>query len=199
MSTAARKTHREALLEAARSLLRERDYANITARELVAASNTNLGSIGYHFGSKEALLNEAIGQAFEEWTEAIGRATSADPDAPPLERMAGSWRAVLDEFAEIRPYFLAFLEALPRSARSPELAERLAAHYQRQRDRVAGMLTEALCGALDAGDARRLATFVIAISDGLMLQSFVDPDGMPTATELATSTAEALAKVQGRG
>ena len=57
-----RQTHRDALLEAAKRLLRERDYGNITARDLVAASNTNLGSIGYHFGSKEALLNEAIGQ-----------------------------------------------------------------------------------------------------------------------------------------
>ena len=41
------------LLEAARTLLRERTYGNITARGLVAASNTNLGSIGYHFGSKD--------------------------------------------------------------------------------------------------------------------------------------------------
>ena len=62
-----------------KTLLRERDYGNITARDLVAASNTNLGSIGYHFGSKEALLNEAIGQALEEWTDAIGRATRGDP------------------------------------------------------------------------------------------------------------------------
>ena len=52
-----RESHRDALLDAAKSLLRERDYGNITARDLVAASNTNLGSIGYHFGSKEALLN----------------------------------------------------------------------------------------------------------------------------------------------
>ena len=50
------ETHRTRLLLAAQSLLRERAYGKITARDLVTASNTNLGSISYHFGSKEALF-----------------------------------------------------------------------------------------------------------------------------------------------
>jgi AcrR family transcriptional regulator len=184
----ARQSHRDALLVAAKRLLRERDYGNITARDLVAASNTNLGSIGYHFGSKEELLNEAIGQALEEWTEAISRATRAVPGATPIERMRSSWRAVLDEFEQVRPYFLAFIEALARSAHSPELAERLAIHYERQRERVGGMLGE----GLDADVARRIATLVIATTDGLLLQSFVDPDHRPTALELVTATGNAF-------
>jgi AcrR family transcriptional regulator len=49
--------HREALLAGARRCLLERGYARTTARDLVAASDTNLASIGYHFGSNEALLN----------------------------------------------------------------------------------------------------------------------------------------------
>src|SRR6476659_9607833 len=130
MSTPNRSTHRTKLLEAARTLLRERTYGNITARDLVAASDTNLGSIGYHFGSKEALLNEAIGQALEDWADAIGRAAAAAPGATPLERTAGLWRAVLDDFDAIRPYFLAFLEALTHGVRSPALAERLAEHSE---------------------------------------------------------------------
>jgi AcrR family transcriptional regulator len=184
-----RQTHRNALLDAAKRLLRERDYGNITARDLVAASNTNLGSIGYHFGSKEALLNEAIGQALEEWTEAIGRAIRGDPGRTPMEQMRNSWRAVLDEFEQVRPYFLAFIEALARSAHSPALAEQLATHYERQRERVAGMLGE----GLDADEARRIATLVIATTDGLLLQSFVDPDHRPTALELVTATGKAFA------
>jgi AcrR family transcriptional regulator len=189
MSTTPRQTHRDALLNAAKRLLRERDYGNITARDLVAASNTNLGSIGYHFGSKEALLNEAIGQALEEWTEALGGATRSDPGATSMERMRSSWRAVLDEFEQVRPYFLAFIEALARSAHSPELGAQLAAHYERQRERVAGMLGE----AIGADEARRVATLVIALTDGLLLQSFVDPDHRPTALELVTATGKAFA------
>jgi AcrR family transcriptional regulator len=184
-----RQTHRDALLDAAKRLLRERDYGNITARDLVAASNTNLGSIGYHFGSKEALLNEAIGEALEDWTEAIGRATRGDPGGTPMERMRNSWRAVLDEFEQVRPYFLAFIEALARSAHSPPLAERLAMHYERQRERVAGLLGE----DLDPDLARHIATLVIATTDGLLLQSFVDPDHRPRALELVTATGKAFA------
>jgi AcrR family transcriptional regulator len=198
MSSPNRKTHRDALLEAATSLLRERDYADITARELVAASNTNLGSIGYHFGSKEALLNEAIGRTFEEWAEEIGRATRDNAGAPPMERMTSSWRAVLDGFDEMRPYYQAFIEALARSARSPELSRRLAEHYNRQRQRVAGMLADAFCDSLDEDGARHMATLLIAITDGLMLQAFVDPHAMPTAEELTSETGTAIATMFGR-
>ena len=63
--------HREALLEGARTCLEEKGYARTTARDIVAASGTNLASIGYHFGSKESLLNEAIGQAFEEGADRV--------------------------------------------------------------------------------------------------------------------------------
>jgi AcrR family transcriptional regulator len=188
-----RRTHREALLEAAKELLRERDYGTITARDLVAASSTNLGSIGYHFGSKQALLNEAIGEALEDWTEAIAEAIHDDADAPPLARMASSWRRVHDRFDEIRPYFMAFIEAVARSARSPSLAGRLAEHYERQRDRVARMLGEALGDALGEREAHDFASCVIALTDGLMLQAFVDPAHRPSPRELGAAARKAFA------
>ncbi len=187
MSTPNRSTHRTKLLEAARTLLRERTYGNITARDLVAASNTNLGSIGYHFGSKEALLNEAIGLAFEEWADAIIHATRTDPGPGPLA-LTDLLRTVLDEYDSIRPYYHAYIEALARSARSPELREQLAAHYNRQRDRVAGLLTDSLPDTIDPHDARHLASVMIATVDGLLIQTFIDPDNAPTSHDLATAT-----------
>lgn len=188
-STADRSTHRTRLLEAARTLLRERAYGNITARDLVAASNTNLGSIGYHFGSKEALLNEAIGLAFEEWADAIIRATQIDPRPGPLS-LTASLRAVLDEYEAIRPFFHAYIEAVARSARSPELREQLAAHYDRQRDRIARLITESRPDGIGPNDARHLASVMIATVDGLLIQTFIDPDNAPTSHDLATATGQ---------
>ena len=52
--------HKEDLLAGAKQCLREKGYANTTARDIVAASGTNLASIGYHFGSKDALMTQAI-------------------------------------------------------------------------------------------------------------------------------------------
>ena len=42
-------------------------------RELVAASDTNLASIGYHFGSKAGLLNAAIELSFHDWAEQLAQ------------------------------------------------------------------------------------------------------------------------------
>src|ERR1700729_3662655 len=161
MSTPSRSTHRTKLLEAARTLLRERTYGTITARDLVAASETNLGSIGYHFGSKEALLNEAIGIALEEWAERIGRAIRGDGAGGLTEMMVGSLSLVLDEHESIRPYYHAFIEALARSARSPQLRRQLADHYNRQRDRIAAWIEESLPGRWSAREALHLASLMI--------------------------------------
>jgi AcrR family transcriptional regulator len=196
MSTMTRDTHRTRLLEAAQTLLRERDYGNITARDLVAASNTNLGSIGYHFGSKEALLNEAIGLALEGWVDAIGRATAGNTRAGLPAMMMSTLSVVLDDYESIRPYYRAFIEALARSARSPELRQQLAAHYNRQRDRVASWITDSLGDALEPREARHLASLMIGIADGMLTQSFIDADDVPNSHELAAATGKAFASAR---
>ena len=52
--------HKEDLLAGAKKCLVELGYAKTTARDSVKASHTNLASIGYHFGSKDALLTQAM-------------------------------------------------------------------------------------------------------------------------------------------
>src|SRR3954452_13184016 len=113
--------HREDLLTAARQCLEEKGYARTTARDLVAASGTNLASIGYHFGSKEALLNEAIAESIGEWTERLERVALADDGVGPADRLLTSMRAVMDSFDEMRPFFVACLEALAQAERSDDL------------------------------------------------------------------------------
>jgi AcrR family transcriptional regulator len=193
-----RDTHRTRLLLAARSLLRERAYGKITARDLVAASNTNLGSISYHFGSKEGLLNEAIGLALEEWVETIGRAIRTHSDAGPMGLMAGSLSLVLDEHETVRPYYNAFIEALARSARSPELREQLAAHYNRQRERVAGWIEDSMPDVLSTVQARHLASLMLATADGMLVQAFVNTDDTPTSAELAGAVGSAFTAQRAR-
>lgn len=47
---------REALLEAAKAVLRERGYAALSTREVAAAAAVPLSQIHYHFGSKQGLV-----------------------------------------------------------------------------------------------------------------------------------------------
>src|SRR5438477_2256597 len=98
--------NREKLLRAAVACLRDKGYARTTARDLVAASGTNLASIGYHFGSKEALLNEAIGQAFGEWTEHLIEVSVRAAANDPLEQAAVSIREMVAEFGKHRPLLI---------------------------------------------------------------------------------------------
>ena len=178
--------HREDLLAGARRCLEERGYARTTARDLVAASGTNLASIGYHFGSKEALLNEAIAASFQEWAErvrALAMAAVPDGAGDPVRILVASWGAMLTSFAEYRGLSVAFIEALAQAERQPEVRAHLAANYRRSRTQVAQMITEAL-GVADKRQASTLAAFQIALCDGLLVQWLLDPDATPAASQL---------------
>ena len=79
--------HREDLLAGAVRCLREKGYAHTTARDIVAASGTNLASIGYHYGSTRALLNAAVLAAMDDFGAEMARAIGEpDPGQSALER-----------------------------------------------------------------------------------------------------------------
>jgi AcrR family transcriptional regulator len=183
--------HREQLLAAARRLLEQRGYAHITARDLVAESDTNLASIGYHFGSKAALLNAAIEASFEAWTDQLAALVMADPAATPIQRGAATWVAVLDNLPARRPIVQSYVEALAQAQREPELREQLAEHYRRARARVAQLVAESLADGTPADEphCRAIATFVIAVCDGLSVQWLLDPEHSPSGEELMAGLA----------
>jgi AcrR family transcriptional regulator len=188
-----RSNHRDLLLEAAKRLLRDKGYARTTARDLVAASGTNLASIGYHFGSKEALLNEAMAEGFAEWTEQMDRLALADPHATPVERFMTSMRAVLESFDEIRPYFVACLEALAQAERSEDVRAQLAHVYDVSRHQVAETVAEAVGGSAEPGsDADAIASLIIALTDGLFIQAYLDPERVPGVDDFVLAAARAF-------
>jgi AcrR family transcriptional regulator len=188
--------HRDQLLAGAIECLRTKGYSRTTARDIATAANANLASIGYHFGSKEALLNEAIARAGEEWTTRLGEAAFAGDDESPLGQMAASWRAMLDSFEELRPVLVGLVEAVGQSAWSESVREELAAHYKTSRDQVAAMVRASL-GQTDeqsGEDSTVVASFLIAVCDGLVLQWLLDPDEAPTGEELVSALGSALSR-----
>jgi AcrR family transcriptional regulator len=188
-----RENHRERLVQGAMRCLREKGYAHTTARDIAAAADSNLGSIGYHFGSKEALLNEAIREGFAEWTAQLGNIAFAEAGATPLERGRASWVALTESFEEHRPLIVAFVEALAQSVRSDELRAQLADIYEDGRAAV-GRLVEASFGETAIGDehCRAVASFMIAVCDGLLLQWLVDPERAPSGEDLTAGLDAAL-------
>ena len=187
--------HRTQLLEAAKRLLEERGYARITARDLVAASGTNLASIGYHFGSKQGLLNAAIEAAFEEWADQLASVVMAEEHASPLERGLATWIGALETLPRRRPMLQAYVDALAQAQRDPRLQEQLAAHYRAARDRVARLVAESIARgspdvtAPDEQTCRAIAGFVIAACDGFALQWLLAPDEAPSPESLRAGLA----------
>ncbi|WP_192809487.1 TetR/AcrR family transcriptional regulator [Actinomadura rudentiformis] len=178
--------HRERLLAAALVCLREKGYAHTTARDLVAASGTNLASIGYHFGGKEALLNEALASVVRDWTARVEQAMFGGPPVRDtrelLERVLV---ALIDVFDELRPLIISCVEAYAPALRSDALRARLAESYAESRRDGAAMIRRAAAelGVEVPADPEAVVSVLVAISDGLMLQWLADPASTPDARQ----------------
>lgn len=188
-------SHRDALLEAARRLILEKGFAATTARDLVAASGTNLGSIGYHFGSREALLSRAIEELFDEWTELLAGAAFSGEATSPLERVTASWKATLATLDEHRALIRAFIEALAHAERSPAFRRQMRDHYRRSRRNVARLVEAALGpdAVAEGADPMVVALFLIAVFDGLAIQARIAPEDTPGGEELVDALTAARA------
>lgn len=183
---ASRENHRERLIEGALKCLREKGYAHTTARDIAAASNANLGSIGYHFGSKDALLREALSEGLRQWTQYFLSRVLAHEDAGPIEHLRTFWSGAAESVEEQQGLMLALIEALPAAARSPVLRAQLADLIEETRRASQATIEAAISGAkaLDERTARTLASLLIAVIDGLALQWLLDPERAPTGEEL---------------
>ena len=83
--------NREDLIAGAKRCLIEKGYARTTARDIAAASGVSLAAIGYHFGSKDALMNQAIYEFVGDWaTELQTRWRPRSRAAPPLDASSRS-------------------------------------------------------------------------------------------------------------
>ena len=162
--------HREALLEGAIRCIHEKGYARTTARDLVTASGTNLASIGYHYGSKDALLRAAIFESFRRWYMPLIEAIE-DRD------LGDVTRELLAGLDEHRWLLVAHLEAVAEAPRDEELRRFIAARYTDFRDAIA----ERLGGG---AQAQECATRIMALVDGTIVQWLLgvdwrlDPDAL---------------------
>ena len=173
------------MLEGALECLKTKGYAHTTSRDIAAAAGGNLGSIGYHYGSKEALLDEALMEGFHAWTARISSRVSAVEADDPLERLRRAWEAVFDELGQQAGLLRAFLEALAPASRSPKLRRRLAGFYRDTRTEVAAVVGESLGDDPNAREAAAvIASLLIALSDGLQLQWFLEPKATPTPDDI---------------
>jgi AcrR family transcriptional regulator len=178
------------LLEAAVRCIEERGYAATTARDLSTASGANLASIGYHFGSKEALLDEALVAASARWLEPIVDQARTSVTGSVRERIAGGLELFVESLQHNRATAVAFFEAITRVERSESVRSRLAEGYQQLRDAVVqAVLADQ---ALKPAESDALASAVIALYDGVLVQWLLDPSRPLNVRKLVGTLGDSL-------
>jgi AcrR family transcriptional regulator len=177
---------RSALIEGTIECLRRRGYARTTARDIASASGANLALIGYYFGSKDALLTAALIEVFTRWSDRLTRVTVA-PGGDLLTSLRLAAHELDHAFATDRQLLAAFIEALAQAEHSDALRQQLADGYEALRVKTA----EAL-GRFGLGDERAIASMLMAVVDGLMIQHLLDGERTPGAGTIVAGLAGKL-------
>ncbi|MFE7235896.1 TetR/AcrR family transcriptional regulator [Streptomyces sp. NPDC002405] len=178
--------NREDLLAGARRCLEDKGWARITVRDIAAASGVSMAAIGYHFGSREALLTAALIEAIDEWGTRLGRTLSSygTKGASEAEHYEALWAAVIHSFTDDRKLWLATLEALVQAEHSDDLRRYLSGGQVHGRRGLAALLRGTPEDEVDDATARTLGATQLALFTGLMTQWLTDPDRAPRAPEV---------------
>ncbi|MFG1609945.1 TetR/AcrR family transcriptional regulator [Actinoplanes sp. NPDC049265] len=176
--------HREDLLAGARQCLYEKGYARTTARDIVAVSGTNLGSIGYHYGSTKALMNAAMLSAVDEWGQKITAALIDDLSDSGDDQLVRLWRRIISTARADRELFMATVEAMVQAEHAPELREQMAGGIQQGRSGMAAMILQQPEETLDAETIGTLGSVQMALMSGVLIQHMTDPANAPTAEQV---------------
>jgi AcrR family transcriptional regulator len=174
--------NREDLLDGAKSCLLEKGYSRTTARDIATAANVSLAAIGYHFGSKEALLTEALQLAIREWGDDLvdTLAASVDPDADPAERFEATWTAAVRSFAANQAFWAIQFEVVANIHRNPELR-----HTFTEATRQARLgLVELFGLSVDPPEADKVGAYLQTLLAGAAAQWLQDPETAPSGRDL---------------
>jgi AcrR family transcriptional regulator len=177
--------NREALIAGAKRCLIEKGYARTTARDIAAASGVSLAAIGYHFGSKEALMNQAVFESVGDWADEVQQTLGDSANAAtPLQRFEAITEKTLESFeGPGQGLWAAQLELMSLVQQNAEL-----------RDFIAGIQDLAQAGlaefylGIDAEqcpeEARTAGAILHALFIGIMVKWFLDPGRSLSAPEL---------------
>ncbi|TDC98244.1 TetR/AcrR family transcriptional regulator [Actinomadura sp. 7K507] len=175
---------RDDLLAGARACLAEKGYGHVTARDIAAASGAHLASIGYHFGSKDNLMNTAVLEASSEWGDKIEAAVRGAGGDTPAEKLEAALRALFEAVPHERDLLRASAQAYGEAVVSEDVRRPFVEGAERARTELAAMILGRDAASVGAADARGLGSVLHALTIGFVLQSLMSPESMPTAGEV---------------
>jgi AcrR family transcriptional regulator len=165
------RSNRAILIDGTLRCLEKLPPERVTARAITEESGANLASIAYHFGSKDALVTEAVIEGLDRWLAEISAALGELAGQDRAERYGRANEAVADTRRRHAGLARNFIGALAKAQHDPRVRQLLADGFRRTRPEVAALLG---LGSDQAGeDAAGLA---LAMFNGLLFQALLDPD-----------------------
>ena len=191
--------NREALLDGAKRCLIEKGYSKTTARDVADAAGVSLAAIGYHFGSKESLLEQAFMAAMEDWfDEDAMEDRHEELEGGSLERFEAFFGEVIASFPRQSALMRLNIEMGLESTHNPSLSTFMSHAVQLGREG----LVEALAGLDQERDgeiAQQVGAFYSVLMTGLVAQYLMDRERFPSAADLTAGLRYITEKAAGKG
>jgi AcrR family transcriptional regulator len=189
--------HREDLLDGARRCLLQKGFLRTTARDIVKESGTNLASIGYHYGSKDALLVEAYVSLIEETGHRFdpgGEAQEAMSEPPgSLERFQKVWANIIRALPESRAIFLLSFELILQGDRLPEVRRLMSEAEGQGRSGLVPLFSGIPEADLDEETVETEGRLYQTLLQGLMVQWLFNPETATDADQLTEGLRRVIA------
>lgn len=192
--------HREDLLEGAKRCLLEKGFVRTTARDIVNESGTNLASIGYHYGSKDALLAQAyvaLVEGLSDEFDATERATTGTRPGS-MERFQEVWTNIIGTMSGPDSLWRLSMEIVVMGDQLPAVRDHLA---KAQREGARGIIPMLMGGEesdVPEEDVNTLGKFYMTLMMGLIAQWTFDPATATSGDELAEGLRRVM-KAAGEG
>ncbi|MFI5907827.1 TetR/AcrR family transcriptional regulator [Dactylosporangium sp. NPDC051541] len=180
--------HREDLLDGAVRCIYEKGYARTTARDVVEASGTNLGSIGYHYGGMTNLMAAALEKAVEAWGLSLAQAimSAGAEELSGVERFERYWEHMINSVHTQRPLLMATFDAFLEAEKS-EAVKTMLIEGMRDARRLWAQVFHGIDAAIEPAKADLVGSFYQALVSGVLTQVLLDPDDAPTAQDLTAA------------
>ena len=178
-----REDVRRRLLQAALEVFAERGYERSSLEQVAAAAGFTKGAVYSNFASKDelflALMDQQVRTRVEHARDALQAVRGEAPDAHVVgDRLTAALTAD-------RNWQLLFLDYVQRAVRDPSRRQQLQEHRRRVRQLIADTIREVdIDPSEPAGSAGTLgadaaATTLLALSNGLAIERYIDPDAVP--------------------
>lgn len=170
---------RRALLDRAARVFARDGLQAATVEDISEEAGFSRGAFYSNFESKDEIFLTLMAEGGAEQMAAIGRAFQQGDTAE--ERLRNGGRFFDQMVARDAEWCRLYMEFWSAAARDPDLRGRFAEQYRMWREGIAHMIE---AGARDLGvaldaPAEELASAVIALSEGYVLQRLIDPESLP--------------------